>query len=272
MGLKLRLHPLFFLIGILSAFTGGFLGFLAASLCALEHEAAHAFVAARYGYRLDRVVLMPYGAVLSGDLTGMRKKEELAVLLAGPLANLATGLFFVALWWFFPETYPYTELAAAASFSLFFVNLLPAYPLDGGRMLRILLQPLCKGATRYLLLAGNLLLSLGALAWFAYSCFSAPAWTTLAFGILLAAGAFGGGRYARIAFSPKKFTAGVEERRVAISSAVTAGEAVRFLRSDRYLTLLVFEGGSFCGEIAEEEFLAAPARGEYGVPLGALVA
>ena len=53
---------------------------------------------------------------------------------------------------------------------------------------------------------------------------------------------------------------------------MTAGEAVRFLRSDRYLTLLVFEGGSFCGEIAEEEFLAALARGEYGVPLGALVA
>lgn len=271
MDLKIRPHPLFLLVGILSAFTGGFLGFLAAAVCALEHEAAHAFVAARYGFHLDRIDLMPYGAVLSGDLTGMRKKEELCVLCAGPLANLATGLFFVALWWFFPETYPYTELAATMSLALFFVNLLPAYPLDGGRILRLFLYPMCKKATKYVLLAIDFCIAFCVLVYFVYSCAFSPAWTALFFGILLLAGAFGGGRYTRIAFSPKKFSVGVEERRIAVASTLTAGDAVRFLRDDRYLTLLVFEDASFCGEIAEEEFLAALSRGDYDKPLVSLI-
>ena len=64
---RIRIHPLFLAAGVLSAFTGDLLLFCAATLAALEHECAHAIAARRYGFRLDKLVLMPYGAVLSGD-------------------------------------------------------------------------------------------------------------------------------------------------------------------------------------------------------------
>ena len=103
---RFRVHPLFLAAGLVSAFTGDLMLFLAAAVAAVEHECAHAFVARRYGFALDKLVLMPYGAVLSGDISGIAKRQELAVLAAGPLANAATALAFVALWWLFPETYP----------------------------------------------------------------------------------------------------------------------------------------------------------------------
>ncbi len=269
---KVRIHPLFFAAGILSAVTGGFLSFVAAVLAALEHEYAHALCARRYGYSLDRVVLMPYGAVISGDISGMGRREELSVLIAGPLCNLATGIFFVALWWVFPETYPFTELAATVSFSLFIVNLLPAYPLDGGRILRILLLPIGKKRTEIICRTLSFAVAGGVLAYFIVSCFSSPSWSALAFSCLLAAGAKGGGSYGRISFSRKRLEHGIEERRVAVSGMVRSRDALRFLREDKYLTLLLFDEGGFCGEISEEELLSALSEGKYELPLKALVA
>ena len=91
-GVKVRVHPLCLLVGVLSALTGTLLPFLSAILAAALHECAHAFAARRYGFALDTLVLMPYGATIAGDIGGIGKKEELCVLLAGPLANAATAL------------------------------------------------------------------------------------------------------------------------------------------------------------------------------------
>lgn len=266
-GIRVVVHPLFLAAGILSAITGGFLLFVAAVLAALEHECAHAYAARRFGYVLDRIVLMPYGAVISGDIAGMGRRNELAVLIAGPLVSLATGIFFVALWWLYPETYPFTELAAQVSFSLFFVNLLPAYPLDGGRILRLLLEPVGKKRVKIVCGALSVLIALAILGLFVWSCFSSPNFSALAFSLLLLFGAFGGGSYGRINFSSKRFLRGVEERRVAIEASVPAQNAIRFLREDRYLTLILFEGGEYLGELTEEEFLSALSAGAYAEPL-----
>ncbi len=269
---KLRIHPLFFAAGILSAFTGKLLVFLSAVLAALEHECAHAFAARRYGFVLDRVVLMPYGAVISGDLGGIPPKQEIAVCLAGPLANALTALLFISLWWLFPETYAYTDVAAYVSVSLCLVNLLPAWPLDGGRILRILLSPL--GERRAMLLCRALTLAIAAvlLGLFIWSCFSEPAFSALFFALLLAAGAFGGGGYRRMPFSRERsFSRGVEEIRIALSADATVQDAIRYLREDRYLTLLLFEAGTFYAELSEEELLTACAAGQYANPLKTLV-
>lgn len=263
-GARFTVHPLFLLAGVLSAFTGALPLFLAATVAAVEHECAHAFAARRYGFSLDRIVLMPYGAVVKGDIAGIGKKQEIAVLLSGPLANLATGFLFVALWWLWPETYPYTDIAAYVSFSLFFVNLLPAFPLDGGRLLRVALSPLGERRARIIGIAVNAALAAGIFAYFVASCFQTPAFSALAFSVLLAAGAAGGGSYRPLFFSRRKsFARGVEEMRIALSADCTVREALRFVREDRYLTLLLFDGETFFGELTEEEYLAALARGDY---------
>ena len=267
-GRRLSVHPLFFLVGIASAFTGGLLTFLSACLAAIEHECAHAFAARRYGFRLDKIVLMPYGAVISGDITGLSPKEEFFVALAGPLANLLTALGFTALWWFFPDTYPFTEAAAYVSYSLFFINLLPAYPLDGGRILGLVLRPVCKKKTKLVLRIITLLISLGIAGWFVYTCFSVPNFSMLIFACLLCAGAFGGGKYAKLHFSHKKsFQRGVEERRIAISSSCALKEGLRFLRDDKYLVFVLYDGEEFLGELSEGEFLDCLEKFDYATPL-----
>ena len=261
---KLTVHPLFLLAGVLSACMGELPLFLAATVAALEHECAHAFAARRYGFTLDKIVLMPYGAAIAGDIAGIGRKRELAVLAAGPLCNLATGIFFVALWWLWPETYPFTDTAAFVSFSLFLVNLLPAYPLDGGRALRILMEPLGAKRARRIGFAVNLLLAAGVMGYFVYSCFSVPAFSAPIFAILLVTGAAGGGSYRRLTFSRKKsFERGVEETRIAVSADCTVQDALRFLRDDRYLTLLLFDGEDFFCELTEEEYLGAVEKGEF---------
>lgn len=271
-GVKIRVHPLCLLVGVLSALTGALLPFLAAILAAVEHECAHAFAARRYGFTLDKLVLMPYGATIAGDIGGIGRRQELYVLLAGPIANGATALAFVALWWLYPETYPYTDTAAYISASLCLVNLLPAWPLDGGRILHLVLSPLGERRALIVVRAVTFSLAAGGLAYFIWSCFFSPAWTALAFCILLAAGAFGGGRYARIRFSREKsFARGVEERRIVISARLPVRAALRFLREETYLVLVLYEGEQYLGEITEEEYAAAVGRGDWETPLGDLL-
>ena len=95
--LRLAVHPLFWVSGIYFCLTGRLFVFLLLTLSALEHECAHAFAAARRGYALNRVVLMPYGAVVRGDIGGISLRDEIAVAAAGPLVSGATALGFVAL-------------------------------------------------------------------------------------------------------------------------------------------------------------------------------
>lgn len=246
--------------------------FLSAALAALEHECAHAFAARRSGFSLDKIVLMPYGAVISGDIAGIPPQKEVAVCLAGPLANGLTALAFVALWWLFPETYPYTDVAAYVSLSLFLVNLLPAYPLDGGRILNVALRPLGKARAKLVLRVVSAAVALAIVGYFVYTCFSAPAWTALFFAVCVAAGSFGGGSYGRIRFSRKQsFARGVEELRVAISADCTFCDAVRFLREDRYLVFVLFKDEEFYGELPEEEFLNELEQGDLNRRLGECV-
>jgi len=265
---KLRVHPLFLVTGVLSALTGSLLLFLTALVAALEHECAHAFAARRYGFSLDTVTLMPYGAVVSGDISGIGRRQAAAVLLAGPLANAVTALAFVALWWLFPAAYPYTDTAAYISFSLFAVNLLPAYPLDGGRILKLALSPLKEKTVRIVLTAVSLSISAGILALFGISCKSTPQWTALALGIMLAAGALGsikrGGTYGRICFSREKsFRRGIEEKRVMLDCTRPLSSALRFLSEEKYLVLVLTENGEYLGEVSEAEFLSALDGGDY---------
>lgn len=98
------------------------------------HEVAHAFTAQKLGYVLDSVKFMPYGAALSGKFETMSAKDEIIVAAAGPIANVAIAVLTTALWWMFPSVYAVTgDLATANIFTACF-NVLPVFPLDGGRI------------------------------------------------------------------------------------------------------------------------------------------
>lgn len=251
-----RLHPLFLVVGIWYAFSGELFLFLLSALVAIQHECAHAFAAYKLGYKLNAIVLMPFGAVIDGDLKGISFKDEMRVAFCGPLCNLLTALLFAVLWWFRPTMYAFTDTAFYSSMSIALVNLLPAYPLDGGRILYCLLansfsktQPQAtaeKKAKRFCFLI-TLLFSSFFLLCFLIQCLQRqPNPSMLAFGIFLFVGAFGNKKkdavYEKIDFSfLPSLKNGVEIRRIAILGNSPIKDLFPFLSRGSFLVFEVYD-------------------------------
>ena len=252
-----RLHPLFVAVGVWYAFTGELFLFFMSALVAVQHECAHAFAAAKLGYKLNAIVLMPFGAVIDGDLRGISFKDEIFVALCGPLCNLITAAFFVALWWLAPTMYAFTDVACYTSLAIALVNLLPAYPLDGGRIFKCALarffcrtDPQTGRAERRAETICRIVTILFAFLFlivFIRQCFLfQPNFTLLAFAVFLAIGTFGNrdksATYARMDLSCKNaLQRGVEIKRVAVSATCPTKDALRFLSRGSYLILEVYD-------------------------------
>lgn len=118
-------------------------------LCVLLHELGHVFAARYYGVKTRDVTLWPFGGIASMEEMPEKPGQELIVALAGPAVNVAIAA--VLLLWFGarvdPEKLasiddPAISLAvkvAGANIMLVVFNMIPAFPMDGGRVLRALL-------------------------------------------------------------------------------------------------------------------------------------
>lgn len=133
--LKLSFSPLFIIFAFCVIYFGWLGEFLIYLLVMLLHELAHYVCAKILGYRLNKILFMPYGAQVGGQSNIFLPKHEIIIALAGPVLNLVLVLLTVVVWWFFPITYAYTQEFIRANLVLGAFNLLPAFPLDGGRVL-----------------------------------------------------------------------------------------------------------------------------------------
>ncbi|HKL73855.1 MAG TPA: site-2 protease family protein, partial [Clostridia bacterium] len=130
---KLRIHPAFIILCIVLVCFSKFEILAISLLCVLLHESAHAICAKFFGYRLNVLTLMPYGAVISGE-ENLNSNDAFFIAIIGPISNLLLATITVAVWWIFPETYSFTLTFFRVNISLAFFNILPFYPLDGGRL------------------------------------------------------------------------------------------------------------------------------------------
>jgi stage IV sporulation protein FB len=279
---RLTIHPLFLLFGAWHAITGELFSFLTVTACALLHELAHAAAAAKIGYAATEIVLMPYGATLTADLDGATAKDEIFIALAGPFCNLATAVLFLALWWCFPSAYPYTEAAFTASLSLALCNLLPALPLDGGRVVyRALIslfnahvppkssKKLALNISRILTL---LLCVFGVAAFAVLALDGVWSFSVLTFSLFLAIGAFPRKKstFIKLQFSQNEaLKRGLPLRQIAISSSCSVKKALAFLSPDSYLLLHVYdESEQFLGTLTQNELSAFFQRTHLYATLG----
>lgn len=138
---KFRLHPLFILFLFVFVYNGMFDVLICYLVTIILHEYAHFLVSSKKGYHLNKFTLMPHGISLSGTNQLFSTKDEIQIALAGPIFNLCLAVFFVAVWWIFPSTYVFTQVFVIANFCTFLVNLLPIFPMDGGRVLLAFLSP-----------------------------------------------------------------------------------------------------------------------------------
>ncbi len=129
---------------------------LAIFLCVVLHEFGHALTARKFNIGTRQITLLPIGGVASLEKMPENPKEELMVAIAGPVVNLVIALILIL---FVPvDTYLEMEpeqleeslsMVKAGNFLFYLLsanimlvvfNMIPAFPMDGGRVLRALLS------------------------------------------------------------------------------------------------------------------------------------
>ena len=135
--------------GTLAKVAEGILFILALFLCVVLHEYGHALTARRYGIKTRDITLYPIGGVARLERLPDKPIEELWVALMGPAVNVVIAvLLFVYLYTTHGQAPTLALNVASGSFverlmmvniSLVLFNLIPAFPMDGGRVLRALL-------------------------------------------------------------------------------------------------------------------------------------
>jgi len=163
-GIDVKIHWSFWLLPLLVIFSGNagplsvamHLGLLFAMFgCVVMHEYGHALTARRYGIRTRDVTLYPIGGVANLERISEKPREELLIAIAGPLVNVAIVAVLVGVMYvkslFDPMLVQDDGMVAIDQADLFLVllawlnvgmvlfNMIPAFPLDGGRVLRALL-------------------------------------------------------------------------------------------------------------------------------------
>lgn len=158
-GSEIRVHATFFLliawIGFAGYAAGGFgaasvhiLYVLVLFACVVAHEFGHALTARRFGIRTPDVTLLPIGGLARMERMPEKPGEEILVALAGPAVNVVIFLALVVV--LGPERIANTTLTeitlrdlpaqiALLNAILAIFNLIPAFPMDGGRVLRAVL-------------------------------------------------------------------------------------------------------------------------------------
>lgn len=132
---KFKLSPLLIIVALALLFFSSFKNFVIYFIVICLHEFAHYFIAKKLGYKLKNMYIMPYGVCLSYNDTLFSEKDEIYIAIAGPVINIIFCLLCVTLWWLFPETYYYLDYFCFCNLMLATFNLIPCFPLDGGRVL-----------------------------------------------------------------------------------------------------------------------------------------
>ncbi|MDD2201577.1 MAG: site-2 protease family protein [Firmicutes bacterium] len=139
-GIELHVDPLVVVFAVLYALAGSFWqwAFVFASL--VVHEGSHAMAAAGFGHAVARISITPIGAVasLEGEIHS-RPEAEAAVAMAGPMTSLILAALGYLLLLYGNADRDKVEFFVGANIALAIFNLIPAFPLDGGRVLRALM-------------------------------------------------------------------------------------------------------------------------------------
>jgi Zn-dependent protease/CBS domain-containing protein len=119
----------------------GFLGAIGLFASVVVHELFHSLVARRYGLNMKGITLFIFGGVAEMEEEPPNAKSEFLMAIAGPAASIVIGILFYSIYAGLNSILPVQSLAVLSylywiNWVLAAFNLIPAFPLDGGRVLR----------------------------------------------------------------------------------------------------------------------------------------
>ena len=133
---KISIHPSCYFLIFFSLLSGYFTLILVVSLLLLIHECGHFFTAYFFNWKVDKIVFYPYGGISKfNHEINCPLKEELIVLLMGPVMQLISYFILMNITYL----YNYQDILTTINYSIILFNLLPIYPLDGGRIMQVII-------------------------------------------------------------------------------------------------------------------------------------
>ena len=242
------INPVFFVVLVWLAVNFGVLSFFGYLLAILIHEVGHYFVARALGYHLSKFSLSPYGVSLSYYGEEIDERDDVLIALAGPLSNIASVFLCYSLWWVCPATFNILAPLASVSLVIALFNLLPCYPLDGGRVFVNLSSKFLerKRAVR-LTYVFNLLFAIFFFVIFVILCFVDFNPTYLLFSVFLILGLLDLSflsQYERVSIYEKRTKSFSKPRVFVVDENITLKELLRRVRKNRTtIFILILKNG-----------------------------
>ena len=257
--------------------------FLAVFGFVVLHELGHAFAASRYGIRTREIVLLPVGGVARLERMPEKPAQELVVALAGPAVNLVLATLFATIL-FTGGTAPVAVLdrwlsGGVLEFLLFInifmlvFNLIPAFPMDGGRVLRSCLAmflPYTR-ATRYATIVGQgIAMVFAAVGLFAFKQPNAVL-VLIALFVFMTAGEERALVQTRSSLTGLPVSAAMVTAFVSLETRHELAYAVDLLLAGEQHDFPVLEDGQLLGMLSRDDLLKGMRTEGPGSPVGRLV-
>lgn len=254
------------------------LGTIAALLlfgCVLVHEIAHCVVATRHRIKINDITLYLFGGVSAMDEVPRNPAVELVLAAAGPLTSLLIGILTGAVYFGVPGMRGSTTLGTMFSFLFYFnillgvFNLIPAFPMDGGRVFRSLLamrMPYIT-ATRVAVFAGQM---------FAFFLAIAGMFTLAAGGvwlILVALFIYIAATQEEQATVTSILLEGIKVRDImtksvdTLEASASAAACLQLMFQKKHLGYPVLEGGKVAGVVTLSDVSRLPEAARDGTPV-----
>ena len=258
--IKVSLDLSFLLFALLLIYLGSFVLLLNYVVVLFLHEYAHAYMAKRLGYSAASIKVSAFGVRLNMKSSVMRYGDEIKIALAGPLINVALAILCLAVWWVFPITYNLLNLFCLANIITAILNLIPAHPLDGGRVLWCLVGQFAGSKKADIICTVlNILISATLFVIFFVSLmqgFSLVYLTYLFMGAFILISAIQkkpGKAFDYLRFKKLKQKSGTKIKSIIIDSDTPLFKVLSFVGAGHFLHFLVLQNGAVVGELYESD-------------------
>lgn len=288
-GIRIEVHVTFLLLLVWVALGAGggardvlraAMSLLLLSACVMLHEFGHALAARRYGIRTREIVLLPIGGVARLERMPEKPAQEMVVALAGPAVNVvlatAIGAALIASGapadaiWKGAENGRLPEFLFLANAVMLAFNLVPAFPMDGGRVLRAglaMAMPYAR-ATRFASLTGQAIAIVFAVVGIVFH-----AWVLvfIALFVFVTAGEERALVQTRTSLAGLPVSAAMVTAFVSLETRHELAYAVDLLLASEQRDFPVLEDGQLLGMLSRDDLLRGMGSEGPGSPVGRLV-